>query len=110
MSKAKSLIDQLSEIKAANTLGRTNLVGLFSAYGQTFNRERAENYFVRIPDCVKWRDSETKEGRYTFFIEGAGTYFRPTTIAAFIDIMDSIGEDLEPNCADHVLETTKWFL
>lgn len=110
MAVAKTLIEQLGEVKAANTLGRVSLVELYSVYGEPFNREKVESYFIKVPDCVKWRDSVTKDGRYTFFIEGVGSYFRPPTISAFIDIMDSIGETLEVNCGDHVVEKTNWFL
>lgn len=110
MSKAKTLIEQLGETVPANTCGRARVVGLYSAYGQSFNREKVEGFFVKIPDCVQWRDSHTKRGQYTFFIEAVGAYFRPATISAFIDIMDSIDEKLEVNCSDHVVETTKWFL
>ena len=110
MAIVKTLVEQLGEVKAANTLGRVNLVELFSVYGESFNRERVENYFVKIPDCVQWRDTEKKEGRYTFFIEGVGSYFRPTTISAFIDIMESIGEQLEVNDSEYVIEKTRWFL
>jgi hypothetical protein len=110
MAIAKTLVEQLGEVKAANTLGRVSLVELYSVYGESFNRERVKSYFVKIPDCVKWRDTATKDGRYTFFIEGVGSYFRPATISAFIDIMESIGEPLEVNCDEYIIEKTRWFL
>jgi len=111
MSKAKSLIERIGDIKGADgKVEMRTLHGVAYAYSRPFSREKVENFFVKVPDCVQWRDSETKKGQYTFFIEAVGAYFRPATIAAFIDIMDSIDEQLEVNCADHVVETTKWFL
>jgi hypothetical protein len=111
MSKARSLVERIGDIKGSEgKVEMRTLQGIAYAYSRPFSREKVENYFIKVPDCVKWRDSDAKKGQYTFFIEAVGAYFRPPTIGAFIDIMDSIGEALEPNCEDHVVDITKWFL
>ena len=109
MPKVKTLTSQLSELRnIASENGKKNLIGIYSVYAEPFNREKVENYFTSIPECIKWRDSEKKNGKYTFFVEGIGSYFRPQTISSFIEIVDSIGETLEVNCSEYVIDKTQW--
>lgn len=111
MPKAKTLTERLGDIKGKGSESReSDFLSVYNVYSEPFNREKVEIYFEQIPSCVKWRDSGETGGKYTFFIEAVGSYFRPSTISSFIEIMDSIGEDLIVNCEDYVVERTRWFL
>lgn len=92
MARAKSLVENLCDKRGNSSYAREHkMCESLHVYSESFNRKKAESWFMSIPPMITFR------GNFTFNIDGFGEniHFAPSTMADFIGIVQSLGHELE---------------
>lgn len=92
MPNIKTLSDRVGDIKGEGLARREEiLLGVYNAYKDSFNKEKAVRYFESLPVNLVW------QGKYKFKLDAHGLVFAPATMADFISLCDSINYKLSPD-------------
>ena len=89
----KTLIEAIAQIKSKDNAVRFRMLQeIFAVYDIKFTRLNALTHFDNIPAIFEWADEDNANTSFKY----NKTIYRPSTLADFISIVDSLGLDLRP--------------